>query len=250
MAAVPLSRRTAVLTFVGSLLALASRAALAGWSAVKGNGVKRSEPRNVSDFTGIAMSVPGHLDVRLGPTESITVESDENILPLIETTVSRGTLHIRTARGKDIDPQVLRIVVQARQLDSLSLGGSGSISGDGLRAASLKVDLGGSGSVSLQRADFNELSVSVGGSGRVNLGGRATTLKVSVAGSGNVAAASLQADEAKVSIAGSGLATVSARSSLRVSIAGSGSVRYQGDPKLERSIAGSGDVQRIGPLPS
>src|SRR4051812_46557075 len=148
MAAVPLSRRAAVLTLAAAAVALSSAAA-AAWNAVKGNGVTRSQSRNVSGFTGIGLSVPGSLQVRLGPTESVTIEADENILPLIETTVSRGTLQIRTLRDQDIDPQVLRIVVQVRQLDSLALAGSGSISGDGLKSASLKVDLGGSGSVSL-----------------------------------------------------------------------------------------------------
>jgi hypothetical protein len=250
MAAFALSRRSAALTLVASAVALASGAASAAWGAVKGNGVKRTESRNVSGFTGISMSVPGQLEVRLGPTESVTIEADENILPLIETTVSRGTLQIRTPRGQDIDPQVLRIVVQARQIDNLALAGSGTITGDGLKSAALKIDVGGSGDVNLQRADVDELGISVGGSGSVKLGGKARALRISVAGSGSIAAAALQADDARISIAGSGNATVSARTTLRVSIAGSGSVRYQGDPKLERSIAGSGEVQRIGPLPS
>jgi hypothetical protein len=250
MAAFPLSRRRAAFTLVAGAVALASGAAIAAWSAVKGNGVKRTETRNVSGFTGIALSVPGQLELRLGQTESVAIEADENILPLIETTVTRGTLQIRTQRGQEIDPQVLRIVVQARQLDNLSLAGSGSINGDGLKGQSLKVDVGGSGDVVLQRAELDELSVSIGGSGNVKLGGKARALKVSLAGSGTIAAGALQAEDAKVSIAGSGSATVSARTSLKVSIAGSGSVRYQGDPKIERSIAGSGEVQRIGPLPS
>ena len=249
MAAVPISRRAAAVALAAGAVMLASGAA-AAWSSVRGNGVRRSEARTVSGFTGIAMSVPGQLELRLGPTESLTIEADDNLLPLIETTVSHGTLQIRPKRDQDIDPTVLRIVVQARQVELLSLAGSGSISADALKGAALKLDVGGSGSIVLQRADIEELSVSMAGSGNANLAGRARTLKVSVAGSGNVSAAALPADEARVSIAGSGLATVSARSSLRASIAGSGSVRYQGDPKVERSIAGSGDIQRIGPLKS
>ena len=203
MAAAPLSRRTAVITLAAGAVALASRSA-AAWGAVTGNGVRGSEARNVSGFTGIALSVPGQLEVRLGSTEGVTLVADENLLPLIVTTVSRGTLHIRGHRGQHIAPTLLRIVVQARQLDLLALAGAGSISGDGLKAAALTVDVGGSGSVSLQRAEVDQLSVSVGGSGSVNLAGKARALKVSVAGAGNVAAGSLQADEARVSIAGSG----------------------------------------------
>lgn len=250
MAATPVSRRVAVFAVAAGAVALVAGRAAAAWNAVRGNGVRRSEARTVSGFTGIAMSVPGQLELRLGPTESLTIEADENILPLVETTVSRGTLQIRAQREQDIDPTVLRIVVQARQVDLLSLAGAGSISADALKAATLKLDVGGSGSITLQRADIEELSVSMAGSGNATLAGKARDLKVSVAGSGSVSAAAMPADEARVSIAGSGLATVSARTRLRASIAGSGTVRYQGDPKVERSIAGSGDIQRIGPLPS
>src|SRR4051794_29395751 len=112
MPAFLLSRRRAAFTFVAGAVALATGAAAAAWSSVKGNGVKRTETRTVSGFTGIALSVPGQLEVRLGPTESVTIETDENILPLIETTVTHGSLQIRTPRGQDIDPQGLRIVVQ------------------------------------------------------------------------------------------------------------------------------------------
>lgn len=249
MAAPVVSRRTAVLAVATTAVALASLRVVAS-SAVRGNGVRRTEARTMSGFTGIAMAVPGQLEVRLGATEGVTIEADENLLPLIETTVSRGTLQIRPRRGEDLDPTVLRIVVQARQVEQLSLAGSGSISADALKATSLKVDVSGSGSLSLQRAEVEEMSVSMAGSGSATLAGKVRALKVSVAGSGSVSAAALQADEAKVSMAGSGLATVSARNSLKASIAGSGTVRYHGDPKVDRSIAGSGDVQRIGPLPS
>lgn len=242
------SRRAAVLAVAA--LAGAVPGAVVAFGTTRGNGVRRTESRNLSGFTGIAMSVPGQLELRLGPSESVTLEADENILPLIETTVTRGTLEIRVQRGQEIAPQVLRIVVQARQIDSLALAGSGSIRGDGLKSPSLKIDIGGSGDLVLEHADVDELGISVGGSGNAKLGGKARALKISIAGSGSVAGTALQADDARVSIAGSGSATVSARTSLRVSIAGSGSVRYQGDPKLERSIAGSGDVQRIGAQPS
>lgn len=250
MPADSMSRRAAAFAIAVGAVALASGRAAAAWAAVKGNGVRRTETRNVTGFTGIALSAPGQLELRLGPTESVTIEADENILPLVETTVSRGTLQVRTRRDQDIDPTVLRIVVQARRIELLSLAGSGSIAADALKSPALKVDASGSGSITLQRADIEALTVSMAGSGGATLAGKASLLKVSVAGSGTVSAGGLTADEARVSIAGSGEATVSARTSLKASIAGSGSVRYQGDPKLERSIAGSGEVQRIGPLPS
>ncbi|MGZ5183094.1 MAG: GIN domain-containing protein, partial [Ramlibacter sp.] len=131
MAAFPLSRRRAVFALAATAAALAAGSA-AAWTTVRGNGVKRSEARNLTGFTGVATSVPGQLEVRLGPVESVTVETDENILPLIETRVVAGTLRIRVAPGETIETRTLRIVVQARQLDVLALSGSGNIVGDGI----------------------------------------------------------------------------------------------------------------------
>jgi hypothetical protein len=237
-------RRRIVVLFA-TALTLAGVTAVAATSTVKGSGTRRTETRTASGFTGVAFALPGQLEVRLGNAESVVIETDDNLLPLIETKVVRGTLELRPQRDISLDPQSLKVVVTARSIDMLALAGSGSLSADGLKGQQLKVDVGGSGSIDLSRTEVEALAVSMGGSGAIKLGGTARELKLSLAGSGNVSAAALQADEARVSIAGSGVATVTAKSRLKVSIAGSGNVRYQGDPKVEQSIAGSGTVQRI-----
>lgn len=227
------------------LATLAALAAAPAFARVRGNGTRRSETRALSGFTGVAFSLPGQLEVRLGSTEGVVIETDDNLLPLIETRVSRGMLEIRAAHDESIDPQFLKVVVTARSIEQLSLAGSGTLTAEGLKGRRLKVDLGGSGVIDLPGLQVDELAVSAGGSGRLKLAGAAKELKLSVAGSGSVAAGGLQADEAKVSMAGSGVATVAVHSRLKVSIAGSGSVRYSGDPKVESSVAGSGSVQRL-----
>ncbi|MBK0392899.1 head GIN domain-containing protein [Ramlibacter algicola] len=241
----PAKPRRRIVVLFATALALAGVTAVAATSTVKGNGNRRSETRTVSGFTGVASALPGQLEVRLGNAESVVIETDDNLLPLIESKVVRGTLELRPQRDISIDPQYLKVVVTARSIDMLALAGSGSLTADGLKGQQLKVDVGGSGSIDLARTEVDSLAISMGGSGAIKLGGTARELKLSLAGSGNVSAGALQADEARISIAGSGVATVAPKSRLKVSIAGSGNVRYQGDPKVEQSIAGSGTVQRL-----
>jgi hypothetical protein len=244
------------LILVLSALAIAVPAAPAlarGWSSerVQGSGNIKTETRAVGHFNGVAMGLPGHLELRIGNTEGVTIETDDNLLPLIETVIENGTLKIRPSRRNlNIESRRLNIVVQAKGIDNLSLGGSGSIDADPLRAARVHIDLGGSGSINIKGIESESLSVSVGGSGDLKVGGGAAPkLSVSVAGSGDVDMGRLQSIDASVNVAGSGEAKIAVRDRLNVTIAGSGDVNYYGDPKVSKTVVGSGSTNRLGGSP-
>lgn len=247
-------------TLVAAALAagLATTAApsvAASWSfggeRVEGNGSIKRQARQVSHFTGLALEVPGKLELRMGDSEGVTIETDDNLLPLVETVVENGTLKIRPAkRNLNLRTKNLKIVVNARQIERLALGGSGSVDADVLRAPRLNIDLGGSGEINVRQLDSDAVSVTLGGSGDFKAGaGQARKLSVSIGGSGTVDMGRVQADNASISVAGSGEATVWARHELSMTIAGSGDVNYYGDPRVSKSIVGSGDARRIAAAP-
>ena len=224
-----------------------------GWGSerVQGSGNFKTESRALGHFNGVAMSLPGSMELRIGNTEGVTIETDDNVLPLIETVIENGTLKLRpSSRNLDIVTRRMKIVVQAKAIDNLSLGGSGSIDADPLRGARMHIDLGGSGSINVKGIESQSLSVTVGGSGDLKIGGGAAPkLTVSVAGSGDVDMSRLQSIDASVNIAGSGEAKIAVRDRLDVTIAGSGGVNYYGDPKVSRTVLGSGTTNRIGASP-
>jgi hypothetical protein len=224
----------------------------AGWSSerVQGSGNIKSETRAVGHFTGVAMGLPGNMELRIGTTEGLTIETDDNLLPLIETVVENGTLKVRPSkRNMNFDTRRLKIVVTAKSIDNLSLGGSGSIDSDALRAPKMHIDLGGSGSINVKGIESESLSVSLGGSGGLKVGaGNAPKLSVSLAGSGDIDLGQVQSVDASVNVAGSGDAKVAVRDRLSVAIAGSGDVNYYGDPKVSKSVIGSGGTNRLGAI--
>ena len=250
-----LARRAVLAACIAASLALAGHSAAApafwGGEQVEGSGRIVRQNRQVSGFTGLSLGVPGRLELRIGSSEGVTIEADDNVLPLLETLVEDGTLKIRPARRNlNLQTRAIRVVVTARSIERLSLGGSGSIHADPLRARRLDVDVGGSGSVNLKGVEAESLSVSVGGSGDLQAGrGNVGKLSVSIGGSGDVDLGRVQATGASVSVAGSGEATVWPRNALSVTIAGSGDVRYYGDPQVRKSTAGSGEVVRLGAAP-
>ena len=222
-----------------------------GGEQVEGNGNVTRQARKVASFNGIALGLPGRLELRSGNVDSITVETDDNLQALVETRVEDGMLRIRPAkRNLNLRTRNLKIVVTARQIDRLSLGGSGTIDADVLRGKRLDLDVGGSGKIQIARLDSETVTAKVAGSGDLRAdGGAVRDLSVSIGGSGRVDMGKVAADTARVSIAGSGDVTVWAKNDLRAKIAGSGDVGYYGDPTVSRSVAGSGEVRRIGNAP-
>ncbi len=221
-----------------------------GGERIQGSGSVVKQVREVGTFNGIGLSTGGKVEVRLGSTDSVTVQADDNVLPLIETVVENGLLKIRPLhKNQQLDTRNLKVFVQARDVQRIAVGGSGSVDAEGLHGPKLQMDVGGSGSISLRDVDADGVTVALGGSGNLKASGKAERLTVSIGGSGTVDVAKLATRTASVSIGGSGQATVWAKQSLSASVAGSGDVAYYGDPQLNRTVMGSGTVKRLGGAP-
>jgi hypothetical protein len=247
------SRRRLLLA-AGALALAAPLAASAysfGGDTVHGNGKTTRQVRQVPAFTGVEMAVPGKVELHVGSGDGLTIETDDNVMPLVETRVENGVLRIRPVRDNlNLDPRSLRITVNARVIERLSVGGSGTIDADALRGRRLELNVGGSGAINAHSIEGDELSVDLGGSGNVTGGGGAVgKLRVSLAGSGEVKLGKVKAGAVHVNTAGSGETTVWAANKLDVSLVGSGGVQYYGDPQVSRSVIGSADVHRAGAAP-
>ncbi|MBL0141249.1 MAG: DUF2807 domain-containing protein [Betaproteobacteria bacterium] len=224
--------------------------ALFGSTSITASGKVVTESRPAKGYTGIGVSVPGTVVLRQGPSESVTLDADDNLMPEIETAVERGSLKIRFKRPLDISGKsTIRILVTGPAFDSLAVSGSADVVSEALKARSLEVAIAGSGDVKIARLDVDTLRLSIAGSGDFQAAGRAGELSATIAGSGDIGAGRLECRRVSVSIAGSGDATFWARESLDATIMGSGDVRYHGDPAVTRKIAGSGSLKRLGSAP-
>ncbi len=206
------------------LAALACSAVPTASNTVIGSGTVISEARNVSGFTGVRLAGSGDVDLKLGPTESVTIEAEDNILPLIETTVSTGKLIIRTKPFTNIKAtKDIHVTVVAKSIDEITLGGSGSIHATGITGPRLIVALPGSGDITVT--------------------GTTRNATLTLLGSGNIYCDGLKANAVSVQIMGSGDVTTYADQSLDASIFGSGNVRYSGEPaQVTKNIKGSGSI--------
>jgi len=232
-------------------LALAAAAALAvlpagaharAWGGTHGNGKKATESRAVEPFTSIR--VEGAIDaaVKVGGAQAVAVTIDQNLLPLVTTEVSGGTLVI-SARDASWEGQgIVEITVPA--LRRLAIEGSSDVSIEGGQG-DLTLAIHGSGDLRW-KGSASRLEASIAGSGDMRLSGTAAQASLSVAGSGDVKAGDLTAKGATISVAGSGDVELTLDGgSLSVSIAGSGGVVWHGKATVEQaSVSGSGEIVR------
>jgi hypothetical protein len=247
------SKTLAALALVALAGTLAQPAHAWEWplgNRVAGSGQIIKVQRTVQGFKGIDLEVPAHVEVVQGDGEGVTMETDDNIAPLIETVVEKDQLKIRLAkRGSGVKPSSLKITVQACTVESIAISGAGSVQADRLKGASLATRISGSGDIRIGALDVDNLTLAISGNGDFLAAGRADAVRIAISGSGDVKIANLAAKNVKLGISGAGDARVWATESLTVSISGVGDVGYYGDAAVTQSVSGSGRIKKLGTKP-
>jgi len=242
------SRRQLLTAFI-ACAGLSALPALAA-DRITGSGKVATETRSgLSDFQAVAGRGSAKLVIRQGAKEAVQVRADDNLLPLVETTIENqgGGRTLVVSLKKNVSIQTrneIVVTVDVVQLKALASSGSGDIVVETLDTPSLSLAMSGSGDARFARLKTGELAVHVSGSSDIAASGSATKLNLSISGSGSAQLRELQVDEAAVNIAGSGDADLTVAKNLAVSIAGSGDVVYHGDAKVASRVAGSGSVTR------
>lgn len=236
-----MKRRYVVLAFL--LLIIASTAC---GSTIRGSGNVVTEERAVSGFNRVALSGIGSVEIIQGDTESVVVEAEDNILPLITTEVQDGTLIISQEKNRNINPtKPIQYTVNIIEVNGLSSLGSGDLGAVTLETNTLNLDLSGSGGIDVTSLDADSLTVTITGSGLVGVSGQVNDQQLDLSGSGEYRASELTSKIANISVSGSGKAVVAVDDTLDAAISGSGIVSYYGDPVVTSSVSGSGAIVQL-----
>ena len=248
-----------------TLVSLACQVAIP--NAVKGSGIVETEARDVSNFDAISLESMGNVYITVGNTEKLTIEAEDNLLPLLTTEVENGTLKLDVVRGRNINPtEPITYNIIVKDLKNITLAGSGNIYSAPLEADKMTLVLAGSGSINLEGVTSTDFNVTLAGSGNINvdeitaesvdatidgsgdihMAGEAPRQNLDVYGSGSYLAGDLQTDTIDINIAGSGNVTVWVREHLNASVNGSGNISYYGRPTIDHTDNGSGTLRSLG----
>jgi len=213
---------------------------------LRGSGKLVTETRDVSDLNRVSLSGSGKVIITQGEEESLTIETDDNIIDYVTSEVKGGTLTLGTKSGKHVSPTRLRFTLGVKDLVGLKVSGSGDITSASLDTERLEIGVSGSGDIQIDSLTAEALKIGISGSGHVELAGKVPEQEIRISGSGNLRAADLQCEMAKVMVSGSGSATVWATESLDARMSGSGSVKYYGSPTVSSERSGSGRIRGLG----
>jgi len=207
----------------------------------------QKQTRNVSSFTGISVGVAANVYVTTGESQKVVLEADEDILARIETKVKNDRLVIKSRNNNwwGNSRNKVSIYISVKEVDYLSLGGSGKIfSENTINADRLTLSVSGSGDMQLD-INVRELDQGISGSGDIELKGKARNVETTVSGSGSLRAEELVADNYVVRISGSGKCRIHAEKEIDAKVSGSGSIYYKGDPNIRSNISGSGKIRTL-----
>jgi hypothetical protein len=234
--------------FIVVLLTLAVLLTVTACSGlIRGSGNLITETRQVSNFDSIELSGSGEVTIIQGGSESLTVETDDNVMEHVKAEVESGTLKLGFKEEINwISPTQLIFNVGVDDLTGLAISGSGDIETDVLETDRLDAAISGSGDIQISDLTAGEVKARISGSGEIYLVGEVSAQDVAISGSGKFLSGDVCSASVKVTISGSGDATVCATETLDANISGSGSVSYYGRPSVNTSGSGSGSINNLG----
>lgn len=187
-----------------------------------GSGRPVATARALPRFSRVELQGVGSVHIIVGRRTAVTVRGDDNIVPLVRTTVDNGTLVI-AEHGSFSTKTPLTVAVSTPRLTGATLAGAGTMRVDGIGAP--------------------VFSAALDGFGRLDLAGRATRLDLQIAGSGDAQAGRLVTKDVRVVLSGSGTSRVVATRRLDAVLSGTGSILYGGNPAdVHTRVSGMGTI--------
>lgn len=183
----------------------------------------RTEARDLPAFETISCEGSYEIQIECQANQAVTIDTDENLLPLIKTEVKDKSLRIFT-EGELAPSKDIRLIISIPKLSEFSIQGysHGDISNIG----------------------NSSILVDVKGSSKLTLTGTTSDVQMNISGSGTLNARNLLSENASIRIYGSGDIHVHTTKMLDAKINGSGTIVYRGDPQVKQEINGSGKIEK------
>lgn len=203
------------------------------------------EATDISNFDKIAITGEWELHITQGDQEALKVEAEDNIIPVLDATVSGGTLNLGLKPASIEITKPVKFFVTVKNLQGIQSEGKNIISNDGtLKADHLNLDIRGLGQTNLSDLDVKTLTVRMMGNTSATLSGKAVNQNIDITGIMGTSfdGKNLQGQQAQVHLMGLGSVIVNVSDKLDIDLNGSGKVTYYGKPQITQSSSGNGQI--------
>jgi len=234
--------RARVTLFVAAVTLGLGTASIA-WGGLRGSGKFVDESRAVEPFHAVEVSRGIQLQLAVGPQKALELHGEDNILPLVETEVRAGTLHVRfSSKASSISDSGVTVKVTAPQLDRIEASGGAGASGEVGPAETLRAEASGGAELHLSGLSMKSVSLEASGGATLELAGRADEVELEVSGGARYPLQKLAAQKVRIDGSGGCDGAVSASDSVRGSVSGGTSLKIVGGAKAHVSSSGGSSV--------
>jgi len=217
---------------------------------IPGSGVIVAEKREVTSFSGVDIRYPATVTIKQGQSNSVTVQTDDNLMPQLSTRVSNSNLIVEntiSAWNRRVDPSdKILITIVVKDLREVNFHSAGEVRIEGIQSDHLKFSISGAGDSSLIDVQLGTCEISLSGAGSINASGECKELDIQISGAGSFNGKEFKSNSVYASISGVGSASIWVVNDLVANISGVGSVNYYGNPSIQKNISGLGSVNNLG----
>jgi len=215
--------------------------------ALPGN--EKSETRDLKNFDAIKVSTGIDLYIRMGNTESVRIEADDDDMDDIKTEVRDGTLHIYMKRrnswfnwGFNESQKAFVTVKNLKRIDASS--GSDVQSENTLEGDRLEVEASSGSDVKLD-VYYKTVTLDSSSGSDARMSGKAKTLIAKASSGSDIKARDLEVKIGKLRASSGSDINVTVTDELYAKASSGSDIRYYGNPQIKDTDTSSGgDVTR------
>ncbi len=212
-----------------------------------GDGNVTKEVRTIAPFDKIQLDGVMSIFLKQDDVESITVESDKNLLPLIEAKVQNNKLIIGTRKDAGIKKSTkMNVYISFKNIDFLEMNGVGNVqSQNQLKLGELRIINSAVGNLNLD-LDCDNFTADINSVGSAKFSGKTRNAVIDHNGVGSIKAFDLLVGILRIQSNGVGDSEVNSENEIYIDVNGVGIVSYKGNATVKAlNVNGLGKVKKM-----
>ncbi|MBO9682844.1 MAG: DUF2807 domain-containing protein [Flavisolibacter sp.] len=212
---------------------------------IYGDGHVATRDANVGSFSSVDVSGALEAHISQGTGNLVKIETDQNLLDLVEVFTDGNTLVARTRKGYNLQPSRKIIVyITAPEFKSIDVSGASKIFADNaISGNEMRLGASGASHISME-VNGGKISSDLSGASSLSLKGQATDFNLEASGASHSNCYELVAENAMIDVSGASSAEITANKNLRAEASGASHVRYKGNASVNSNTSGAGSVRK------
>lgn len=176
----------------------------------------------------------------------VTVTTDDNLQPLVETFLDGDALVVRLRPFSAVETSNgVRVTVRGDRFEGLQASGGATVSGEATAASGFTVGASGGSVVTVTGIDSDAVRVDASGGSLVTFSGRCSTHAVNASGGARVDSAQLACTRATVDGSGASWVSVNASETVDGSVSGGSQLYVDGTARADVRASGGSQVFQV-----